>query len=56
MPILLTPQEVAKILKLNLLTVYDYIRTHKLQAVKLGRKYRIEEEVLLHFIQNHEIN
>jgi putative molybdopterin biosynthesis protein len=50
---LLTPQEVAGILKLNLLTIYEYIRSHKLQAIKFGRKYRIEKETLDQFITDH---
>lgn len=50
-PKLLTPQEVSKILQLNLLTIYDYIHTQKLQAIKFGRKYRIDQDTLDEFIK-----
>lgn len=48
--IFLTTQEVADILKLNILTIYEYIRSGELQAIKLGRNYRIEEINLDKFI------
>lgn len=47
---LLTVKEVSLYLKLNPLTVYEYIRSGKLQAVKLGRYYRISEEDLTVFL------
>lgn len=53
--VLLTAQEVANMLKLNVLTVYEYIRRAKLQAVKLGRNYRIEEKDLEKFIKEHKV-
>lgn len=37
----LTPQEVADFLKVDLETVYRYIRSGKLIASRLGKKYRI---------------
>jgi excisionase family DNA binding protein len=49
----LTAREVAEILKLNILTVYDYIRTGQLPAVKFGRTYRITEDDLEMFIRGH---
>lgn len=51
--IFLTPKEVSEILRLNVLTVYDYIRNGELEAVRLGRSYRIEEKELQKFIQMH---
>lgn len=50
---LLTVQDVAKVLRLNPLTVYGYIRTGKLRAAKLGRYYRISHIDLQEFIQQH---
>lgn len=38
---LLTPEQVAAILQVHILTVYDYIRGGKLHAVRLGRHYRV---------------
>jgi excisionase family DNA binding protein len=51
---LLTVKEVAKLLKLNTLTVYDYIKGGKLDAVKIGRNYRVEERQLASFIRSHK--
>ncbi len=49
----LTVREVAEIFKMNILTIYEYIREGKLQAVKFGRAYRIESSSLDSFIQEH---
>ena len=53
--VFLTAKEVANVLKLNILTVYEYIRKGKLMAVKFGRNYRIEEKNLDRFIKEHEV-
>ena len=50
----LTPQEVAKDLQLNTLTIYGYIKRKKLLAVKIGRNYRIAREDLDKFIENNK--
>jgi len=49
---LLTPQEVAIKLKLNLLTIYRYIKDKKILASKFGRKYRINRDDLKKFIKS----
>ena len=46
-----TPDQVAKILQLNILTIYKYIRLGKLPAIKVGRSYRISENDLEQFLQ-----
>ncbi len=51
---LLTVKETAQLLKLNPLTVYEYIRTGKLQAIKLGRHYRVTQTDLTTFINTHK--
>lgn len=53
--IFLTAKEVAKLLKLNILTIYEYLRTGNLQAVRFGRNYRIEESELNKFIKEHRV-
>lgn len=53
--ILLTPAEVAKNLKLNLLTIYKYIRSGKLGAIKLGRTYRVGEDDLEKFLNKNRV-
>ncbi|OGG11401.1 hypothetical protein A2Z00_00525 [Candidatus Gottesmanbacteria bacterium RBG_13_45_10] len=50
-----TVKEVASYLKLNPLTIYAYIRTGKLNAVKFGRTYRIERQDLMQFIDSHKV-
>jgi excisionase family DNA binding protein len=52
---LLTAQDVAKILRLNPLTVYGYIRSGKLRAAKFGRYYRVSQADLQEFIARHTL-
>ena len=52
---LLTPEQVAEILQVHILTVYGYIRGGKLDAVRLGRTYRITPEDLDLFIESNRI-
>ena len=50
----LTPQEVARELQLNTLTVYGYIKRKKLLAIKMGRNYRIAKEDLDKFLESNK--
>ncbi len=52
---LLTPEQVAGILQVHVLTVYGYIRRGKLDAVRLGRSYRIIPKDLTRFIESNRI-
>ena len=52
---LLTPKQVAGILQVHILTIYSYIRRGKLDAVRLGRSYRIISKDLAHFIESNRI-
>jgi excisionase family DNA binding protein len=45
-----TPEELAEILKLNIITIYRYIRSKKLKAYKIGNIYRIDKETFNNFI------
>jgi excisionase family DNA binding protein len=49
--ILLTPEQAAEILQINVLTIYNYIRSGKLSAIRLGRCYRIVPEDLRNLIE-----
>ena len=49
---LLTPEQVAAMLQLHVLTIYNYIRQGKLNAVQIGRNYRIIPEDLTNFIES----
>lgn len=45
-----TPEEIAKALKLNIITIYRYIRSKKLKAYKISNTYRIDEKTFNEFI------
>jgi excisionase family DNA binding protein len=48
----LTPEEVAEILRINVMTVYGYIQQANLNAIRLGRNYRISRKDLISFIKS----
>lgn len=50
---LYTVEEVARILKITRVTLYNYIKTNKLQASKIGRTYRIKEADLMNFLKDY---
>ena len=52
---LLTPEQVARILQVHVLTIYSYIRQGKLDAIRLGRSYRIIPKDLTRFIESNRI-
>ena len=49
MSIMYTCDEVAERYKVKVVTVWDWIRQKKLNAIKLGREYRIPEDALIAF-------
>ncbi len=53
--VFLTPVEIAEELRLNLLTIYRYIRSGELPAMRFGRSYRIEDKDLNEFINKRKI-
>jgi acetyl-CoA synthetase len=50
---LYTPQEVADYLKVDVRTVYKWLRERELNALRFRREYRISESDLRDFIQRH---
>lgn len=51
---ILTLEEVAKIMKVSLKTVYRWVGSKKLRAAKIGHKtYRVLEKDLIKFINDH---
>jgi excisionase family DNA binding protein len=52
---LLTVKEIATILRLNPLTIYDFIHQRKLPAVKIGRYYRVSTSDLKHFLEKQKL-
>ena len=53
---LLTAQEVATKLKVKINTVYRWINTGKLQAVRAGEKWLVYEADLDAFLRGHKLN
>ncbi|MBA7519440.1 hypothetical protein ES705_11518 [subsurface metagenome] len=49
---MLTLYEVAERLKLHYNTIYHYVRSGELKAIKLKRVYRVEERELERFIRD----
>jgi len=48
----LTAEEVAEMLKVNIMTIYRYIKAGKIQAYKLGKNFRIEKQEFDRFISS----
>lgn len=46
-----TAREVAATLRLDVNTIYEYIRMGKLPAARFGNRYRITEEDIRQFIE-----
>ena len=56
MPKFYTPQEIAEMLKVTDKTVRNWIRSGELDAVVVGKSYRIPEESIKKLIQKCEVN
>ena len=52
---LLTVAEVADRLRVSTMTVYRLIQREELNALRIGRSYRIEQEALDAFLQSDEV-
>jgi excisionase family DNA binding protein len=50
---LYTPQEVADYLKVDVRTVYRWLREGKMNAIRFQREYRIAESDLRDFLERH---
>lgn len=46
-------KEIADILGLSILTIYEYIKRGEVQAIKLGRNYRVERREFNKFLKRH---
>jgi excisionase family DNA binding protein len=47
-----TAEELAEILKVNIMTIYRYIKAGKLEAYKFGKEFRIDKKVWEKFLNN----
>ncbi len=45
-----TAQELADKLRVNIMTIYRYIKAGKLNAYKIGKEFRIDEKVFNKFL------
>jgi len=52
---LLTPEQVAGVLQVHVLTIYNYIRRGRLDAIRLGRSYRVIPKDLTRFVESNRI-
>lgn len=50
-----TCEEVAERYSVKVITVWDWIRKKKLNAIKLGREYRVSEDDLIQFEEERKI-
>lgn len=45
-----TAEELAKELKVNIMTIYRYIKAKKLKAYKIGKEFRIDKQEFNKFL------
>lgn len=50
-----TPEELATDLKVNIMTIYRYIKAKKLKAYKLGRGFRIDKTEFDKFLEKAKV-
>ena len=50
-----TAEELAEILKVNIMTIYRYIKAGKLKAHKIAKIFRITKENFDNFLNEHKI-
>lgn len=46
------PEELAKVLEVNIMTIYRYIKAGRLKAYKIGREYRIDRVEFNNFLNS----
>jgi excisionase family DNA binding protein len=49
-----TPAEVADMLRVNIMTIYRYIKAGKIKAYKLGKEFRIDVKEYERFLESIE--
>ena len=47
-----TTQELANKLRVNIMTIYRYIKAKKIKAYKIGKEFRIGKEEFNNFLNN----
>jgi len=51
-----TPAEIAEKLRVNIMTIYRYIKAGKIKAHKLGKEFRIDVREYERFLKSIETN
>jgi excisionase family DNA binding protein len=51
-----TPAEIAEKLRVNIMTIYRYIKAGKIKAYKLGKEFRIDVKEYERFLKSIETN
>lgn len=51
-----TAQELAEKLRVNIMTIYRYIKAGKLKAHKIGKEFRIDKKTFLKFMKESQVN
>lgn len=51
-----TAQELADILRVNIMTIYRYIKAGKIRAYKFGKEFRINKVEFNNFLIKYQIN
>jgi excisionase family DNA binding protein len=49
-------EELAKVLDVNIMTIYRYIKAGRLKAYKIGREFRIDKEEFNKFLELTKVN
>lgn len=50
-----TAEELAEVLKVNIMTIYRYIKAGKLKAYKIGKEFRIDKNEFDNFIRKSKV-
>ena len=50
-----TAEELARALKVNVMTIYRYIKAGKLPAYKIGKEYRIDQATFNEFLKKSKV-
>jgi len=53
-PVFYTTEEVADILKVHVKTVREMIKSKRLQAVKVGKEYRITDDQMRQYVEENK--
>lgn len=51
---LYTARELANLLRVNIMTIYRYIKAGKLDAYKFGKEFRIEKKEFVKFLNKNK--